>query len=323
MTLRRLPFALRSLFVVVAVIASLAYAINAWQVFGFAAKVWRLPFVLCFGAAIVADALSLAGLFATYLLRSARWHVRAYSWFVFLLMTSLSIAAAESFARWRMLPTATKDTLAREPSLIVSDSAAGRVLSDASVAAAAIVVALTMSVHLLILSVRHAPAGPPAAERSPGHTGLTREHQPLLPLGILMRRRTKAADPPAFPQANEPAAPSPTPERPEAPSPAPAPPKEARKPAPRPSATSRNGRRNGVDRDDIAARVLAGQLTYEAAMAEGQVGTRRAVELWVKDYRERHPDVTVRRDLATPELGPTAEKPQINGRTPELKGVAS
>lgn len=137
---RRLPLALVALFAVVGTIAALAYAINAWQVFGFASHVWHLPFVLCMGAAVVADALSLSGLFATYLLRNAPRRVRAYAWSVFLGMTGLSIAAAESFASWRRLP--------------VAQQADGEAFS-AQVAAGAIVVALAFATHLLIVANRH------------------------------------------------------------------------------------------------------------------------------------------------------------------------
>ncbi len=132
---RRLPFALVALFVVVGLIAALAYAINAWQVFGFARHVWKLPVALCFGAAVVADALSLSGLFATYLLRSAPRKVRGYAWIVFLAMTGLSIAAAESFAVWRRLP----------PSEALGSQ----------VAAGGIIVALALATHLLIIAKRH------------------------------------------------------------------------------------------------------------------------------------------------------------------------
>lgn len=156
--LRNYPLALRALFVVVGLIATLAYAINAWQVFGFARHVWQLPLALCFGAAVVADALSLAAVFATYLLRSAKRSVRAYAWAVFFGMTGLSIAAAESFAAWRNLPDVTK-------------TAGGGTGQAAQVAAGAIVVALALAVHLLIVVRRHVAPDPAPAPPSPARSG--------------------------------------------------------------------------------------------------------------------------------------------------------
>jgi hypothetical protein len=137
------------LFVVVALVAVFAYAISAWQVFGFARYVWALPIPLCVAAAIIADLLSLAGLFATYLLRSAERKVRSYAWFVFLAMTALSIAAAESFAHWRTLDAAAK-VLATKQGGAASQAASG-----------AVVVALALAVHLLIVVRRHVPSDAP------------------------------------------------------------------------------------------------------------------------------------------------------------------
>lgn len=132
--------ALAALFVVVGVIAAFAYGINAWQVFGFAQHVWRLPAALCYAAAVVADSLSAAGLFATYLLRFAPLRVRAYAWVVFLGMTGVSIAAAESFAMWRRL---------------AAELRAENGWGDAQIASGVIVVALALSMHLLIVVRRY------------------------------------------------------------------------------------------------------------------------------------------------------------------------
>ena len=150
-----IPFALRALFFVVGLIVAFAYAICAWQVFGFADHVWQLPLALCFGAAFVADLLSLAGLFATYLLRRAPRKTQAYAWVVFLGMAGLSIAAAESYASWRF-----------------AKGVKPAVDADARVASAAIVVALALAVHLLIICRNHlshsdeAPTAPPSSAPS-------------------------------------------------------------------------------------------------------------------------------------------------------------
>lgn len=150
-SLRELPAPLLALFAVVAAIALCAYAISAWQVFGFASHVWRLPGELCIAAAIVADLLSLAGLFATYLLRRAKLFVQLYAWFVFLAMTGLSIAAAESYASWRFAkPFARPD-----------------VTFDARVASGAIVIALALAVHLLIICRNHLTPEGVFTERAP------------------------------------------------------------------------------------------------------------------------------------------------------------
>jgi hypothetical protein len=134
-----------ALFIVVSLIAAFAYGISAWQVYGFAQNVWGLPFELRFAAAVIADLLSLAGLFATYLLRTAKVSVRAYAWVVFLLMTGLSIAAAESFAHWRTLSPMEQAIATHKGGL------------PAQVASGAVVVSLALAVHLLIIVRRHAP----------------------------------------------------------------------------------------------------------------------------------------------------------------------
>lgn len=134
-----------ALFIVVSLIAAFAYGISAWQVYGFAQHVWGLPFELRFAAAVIADLLSLAGLFATYLLRTAKGSVRAYAWVVFLLMTGLSIAAAESFAHWRTLTPVEQIIATHQGGL------------PAQVASGAVVVSLALAVHLLIIVRRHAP----------------------------------------------------------------------------------------------------------------------------------------------------------------------
>ncbi len=146
---------LAALFAVVALIALFAYAISAWQVYGFARYVWAVPILLCFAAAVIADLLSLAGLFATYLLRNAKWIVRAYAWFVFLLMTGLSIAAAESYAHWRTL-----DEVAQQLATQKGGEAA-------QVASGSVVVALALSVHLLIIVRRHATTEAPPRPSAP------------------------------------------------------------------------------------------------------------------------------------------------------------
>jgi hypothetical protein len=193
-----LPFALRALFVVVALIIGFAYVICAWQVFGFAENVWRLPLLLCFGAAFVADLLSLAGLFATYLLRQAPKVIQAYAWLVFLGMAGLSIAAAESFASWRFAPEGDKP----------------HVEMDARVASAAIVVALAAAVHLLIICRNHMsdrrartsepPAQPPIeapAEEEPTPTPPRQKVAPpkvqLPKRQVRVSRRGRKADPEA------------------------------------------------------------------------------------------------------------------------------
>lgn len=251
-SLRRFPFALVALFAVVTLIAAFAYSINAWQVFGFARHVWRLPLALCFGAAVVADALSLAGLFATYLLRTAKMSVRAYAWVVFALMTSLSIAAAESFASWRTLPGNGGHV---DPSLARS----------ASVAAAAIVVALALATHLLIVAKRHAsdvlaPSEPPV--RKPP---------------------AKTPPPPAKSEGEAPKT-----ERPERRETPPAPPPVSSGAGAQRTRRPRRGSAGAhtqEERDALARRVVAGERAVLVAKDAGV--SKRSVENWTKAYRER------------------------------------
>jgi hypothetical protein len=284
MSLRRIPFALRALFAVTALIACLAYGISAWGVFGFAREIWRLPLSLCFAAAIAADLLSLAGALASYVLRDANAKVRAYTWSVFFVMTGLSVGAQESFAASRGLPP------------------------SARVASGAIVIALAASVHLLIVGKRHAPpSGAPEFAKivetpAPAEAN-AKNSQP-------QAKRTDSDDKPHVPA--EPA-------RIAAPATGAAagavieqPPKRTKRPS---TAT--------VDHDDISRRVLAKEITYEQARIEGGVKTRRSVELWVAAYRERHPvaDVITKR---APDATPTPiDLVPINGYDRAAEGVTS
>jgi hypothetical protein len=313
-SLRRLPFALRALFAVVALIALFAYVISAWQVFGFARFVWQLPFVLCFGAAVVADLLSLSGLFATYLLREANWHVRAYAWVVFLLMTGLSIAAAESFAEWRRLTEAQQRAYSH---------------IDAQFAAGAIVVALALAVHLLIVCVRHVDVAERALDRParpaarPVRTPAPAPAEPRRRWWTRKRQDTPTPAPApldvpelvtdgAFTQAGpiSDAVPLTAPDGQAA---------KPRRTAPKQEQASRRGRPvdpvKQAEHDRVAARVVAGTVTTTQAAAEQGVSTK-SVQNWVASFRERHPDRTARRDLATPMLGPDDQaaetgKPQL------------
>lgn len=251
--LRKLPFALTALFAVVAAIAACAYAISAWQVFGFAAKVWRLPTELCFAAAVVADLLSLAGLFATYLLRKAKLAVQLYAWFVFLVMTGLSIAAAESYASFRFAP--------------VPPPGGGpnpEVIFDARVASAAIVIALALAVHLLILCRNHLtlPVDKDAlAATFPTGTAA----------GTLPAQAPETA--PSIEKAPTPALPAVRKER---------------------EKTGKTQVRTGPvihvdDRKERAVKlVLSGKRPAEVAPQFSV--SKRSVENWVKQYREQHPE---------------------------------
>ena len=151
-----------ALFAVVSLIAAFAYGISAWQVYGFADHVWGLPLPLRFASAVIADLLSLAGLFATYLLRTASLRVRAYAWSVFLLMTALSIAAAEAFAHWRTLDPDAQEVATHQGGLA------------SQVASGAVVVSLALAVHLLIVVRRHVMEPPTAAAaRTPTNPAAT------------------------------------------------------------------------------------------------------------------------------------------------------
>jgi hypothetical protein len=354
-SLRKMPFALTALFAVVGCIAALAYAINAWQVFGFARHVWKLPIQLCFGAAVVADALSLAGLFATYLLRNAPKRVRAYAWAVFLSMTGLSIAAAESFASWRRLTPAER---------IHGQS------PDAMIAAASIVVALALAAHMLIIAKRYVVvpdevdmtavervAGvpvemqgrgrQPGVYRAIGATPMpplyigstidfaarvqahkagsewfsdvvrwTFEPYPTLDDALVAERALIEAEQPTYNRRHRDAS---------------APIKSKRLPAgtvvdTRPptvdvaSVPSRRRSRTGEyvpdrgksggdrsRRDAFAARVISGERAADIAK-EADIG-KRSVELWVKSYRERHPES----NGAPATDVSTSTEPQVNG----------
>jgi len=317
-SLRSLPFALASLFVVVSVIAAFAYAINAWQVYGFAANVWQLPAVLCVFAALVADALSLAGLFTTYILRRAKLHVRAYAWFVFLSMTSLSILAAESFAKWRQLPQSSRDLFANEPSLIEADSVAGGVLDDANVAAAVIAPALALAVHLLIICVRHAvpasrdgatPAGHPDFIACPlcGGDAIS----PTVLAEHMARRHPAPSVAQGPPRAVRPVR---TEQAPEPDRPVPVVREQAEKVQVMPPAPRRGGRRGGisaVNKANAVARVIAKEMTAAEVAALLDCSTR-AVEQWVKAYREQQAGqpLAAMRTL-------TDGSGQVNGHKPE------
>lgn len=261
-----------AIFVVVALIASCAYAISAWQVFGFAEHVWRLPNELCFAAAFVADLLSLCGLFATYQLRKAKWFVQAYAWFVFAAMTGLSVAAAESYATWRFAPANAK------PDVVI----------DARVASAAIVIALSLAVHLLIICRNHIA---------------TAEAPPARP------RAAKAAKVPSEPEGKT--------EKQDATEPMPVDvPDRAPTGTDQGKGLGRRGRQ--VDpathdhHDRVAAAVIAKKLTAKAAATEQGV-SERAVQNWVKAYRERQS----RTPSATIELGPD-DRPADQQERPQL-----
>jgi hypothetical protein len=242
-----MPAPLRGLFAVVFAIAGCAYAISAWQVFGFAKHVWHLPVELCFAAAIVADLLSLAGLFATYLLRRAKAAVQLYAWFVFLAMTALSIAAAESYATWRF----------------ASPAARPDVTFDARVASAAIVIALALAAHLLVICRNHLT---PEAE------------PPAVPEPAPKAKAVPAPAPkPTGPQPEAPAAPVVRKERPETGK------TQVKAPVKTRKDDGKTGHRDALVRDIIAGR----KTTLGVADSEGV--SVRAVQLWVKAYHERHP----------------------------------
>lgn len=244
------PPALVALFAVVALVAFFAYVISAWQVYGFARHVWKLPLILSFAAAVVSDLLSLSGLFSTYLLRAAHWRVRAYAWTVFLLMTALSILAAESFSSWRRLSDARKDA-----------PDAGHL--DSQIASGAIVVALTLAVHLLIVTRRHteqeqeAPAEEPAREAPP--------------------KQVRQSAPEQKPQVKAEVKPTPPPARPVAPRPT------------RPALTS--GKAEDPVKATAVRQILAGEKKPAEVAAElGK--NKRTVELWVAAARTATPPAT-------------------------------
>lgn len=351
-SLRKVPFALGALYVVVSLIAFAAYAICAWQVFGFSSHVWRLPRELSFGAAVVADLLSLAGLFATYQLRRASGWVQAYAWAVFLGMAGLSIAAAESYATWRFAPIGAKP----------------ETVGDARVASAAIVIALALAVHLLIICRNHAPGAeaPPALqpprlkrERSPRwprferpakvapapaqpkphevvaatfpHVDPDRTLAPLAPavglnslrLPVLQpgERRADAAE--MYPYGTLPA-PAPTADWPPIDKPAArrrevrpnGPHRPAARPTPKSPGTRGAGRPVDADkqarRDSVAHDVMRGRITKAEAAATAGVSVK-SIENWCKSYEQRQPLVI----RTIPEAaGPQADRPDL--KTPML-----
>jgi transposase-like protein len=266
---------LLSLFVVVSLIAAFAYGISAWQVYGFADHVWGLPLVLCLASAVIADLLSLAGLFATYLLRTAKLRVRAYAWFVFLLMTALSIAAAEAFAHWRTLDE-TAQKLATHQGGMASQVASG-----------AVVVSLALAVHLLIVVRRHVMEIPTLPSAPASET-----------------RSIKLPTPPPIRPVYQY-------EKPIGPRPAPTPrPALAQRPEKRRTSSANRVHTPGDQRDEYARRVVErGEHPADIAAEVGK--STRSIELWVKAYRERHKGDP----LAAMEtiLSGMDEKPQVNG----------
>lgn len=255
----RFGFALLALFAVVALIAVLAYTISAWQVFGFARHVWKLPLPLCYGAAVVADLLSLSGLFATYVLREAKLRVRFYAWTVFVGMTALSIAAAESFAHYR------------------------KVSGPAQFAAGAIVVALALAVHLLIVAVRHSSAA------------MTAEQEPTPPPSPATTTQLRPARKTVSTEA---ATPSSTPTAPPA------------RPAKPPAGSNKaSGRGRQVDpeqqrqHDRVALEVIAARTSVKDAATEQGVSTR-TIQNWVASFRERKPVAASLADQAVPPAEP-------------------
>jgi hypothetical protein len=263
-----------ALFAVVSLIAAFAYGISAWQVYGFAAHVWGLPEPLRIASAVIADLLSLAGLFATYLLRSAAKRVRAYAWFVFLLMTALSIAAAESFAHWRTLDEAAQ---------IIATHRGG---FAAQVASGAVVVSLTLAVHLLIVVRRHVSpedASPPEV-KTPAPTKSTRH---------------------VVTPAEQDAGRAPVTERPA-------------RPAVAPGSISRrvkaqvSARSGGQDHMVAAQRVVDdGERTKDVAAELGV--TPRSVQNWVKELTELRSTVSAKPQVNGHEFTPgAATEAQVN-----------
>ncbi len=289
---RRLPFALAALFAVVVLFAVIAYVVNAWQVYGFAKHVWKLPTSLAFAIAIGTDLLSLACAFATYLLRAAKLRVRAYAWLMFFGMTGLSFGAAESFAQSRNMPAL-----------------------SAHIASGAIVVALTAAVHLLIVCVRHVPrvatlAAPaeasfPPPAGTPSHEIVASTFPHVDPDRTLSRPATPAeAAEHAATAARRPA---------------------TRKTAPpsKPASAGRRGRPVDTDgqrhRDQVAHAVLNGRVTkVQAADQEGK--SVRSIEKWIESFELRGGTATI--GPADPEVQPVDDGAQ-DPLTAELAGLVA
>jgi hypothetical protein len=259
----RMPFALAALYAVTTPIAALAYGISAWGVYGFANTVWHLPFAGCIAAAVVADLLSLAGALATYVLRDSRLRVRAYTWGVFFGMTALSLGAQESFASAR--------TIGKNGE---------HVGVPARIASGAIVLALALSVHLLIVVRRNAPD---ATTRS------VREHPPAeVPAAVAK---------PTFQYA-----------KPIGPVPPPKPQTDGRRRSRQPQPTGRPGRTANPNRDKWARAVVeGGEDTADVARRAGV--SPRAVQKWAETYRAQHaiPAIALTDGVFT------QTEPQVNG----------
>jgi hypothetical protein len=233
-----MPFALAALYAVTTPIAGLAYGISAWGVYGFANTVWHLPVALCVAAAVVADLLSLAGALATYVLRDAPLKVRAYTWAVFFGMTLLSFGAQEAFASARTIGD--------------HDEHVG---VPARIASGAIVLALALAVHLLIVVRRNAPSTAVQIVREPGAAKPSGPvFQYAKPIGPALAPKTRTATP----RRNRVVEP-----------------------------LGRAGRAANPKRDQWAKAVVEGGETASDVARRAGVSSR-AVQKWAEAYRAEH-----------------------------------